>query len=79
MSWFPDGSRIVFSMYFGAGDCPPGIPTTGAHLFTIRPNGTDLEELTHGWVNAFGPAWSPTVAGSSSNETPDVVRIKTHT
>jgi len=59
--WSPDGALILFSEFcWIAGEgCPPGTPKTGAHLFTIRPNGTGLMELTHGSMNELFPTWSP--------------------
>jgi Tol biopolymer transport system component len=60
--WSPDGSKILFSTFCFGGSpdtCPPDTPSTGAHLFTIRPDGTGLTELTHGSTNTFFPTWSP--------------------
>ena len=60
--WSPDGSRILFSEFcwFGSKEgCPADTPETGAHLFTIRPDGGGLTELTHGSMNELFPAWSP--------------------
>ena len=60
--WSPDGSRILFSdfCWFGSKEgCPADTPETGAHLFTIRPDGGGLTELTHGSMNELFPAWSP--------------------
>jgi TolB protein len=40
--WAPDGSAILFRTH--PGDDPSGI---GANLYTIHPDGTGLEQLTH--------------------------------
>lgn len=54
--WSPDGSRIVFydeggSVSYGAGD---------SHIFVVNPDGTGLQQLTHGDNEAdFHPSWSP--------------------
>jgi Tol biopolymer transport system component len=48
-SWSPNGSRIVFGH----------ASNSGASLFTIRPDGSHLRELTpHDW-RASEPGWSP--------------------
>lgn len=55
--WSPDGNLIVFESY-GDG-APPGIST---NVFTVRPDGSHLEQVTHndgGALNATNPAWSP--------------------
>lgn len=55
-SWSPDGSRLVFESY----STPH--PGMSANLFTIRPDGGAMTQLTHfegGKTHAFGPAWSP--------------------
>ena len=44
-SWSPDGSRIVFS--------------SGLHLYTMRPDGTDITQLTFGPINDLYPSFSP--------------------
>ncbi|GAA3291995.1 hypothetical protein GCM10020295_10140 [Streptomyces cinereospinus] len=45
----PDGSRLVVCAYRGG----------GFHLWTLRPDGTGLRQLTHGPWDDRGPAWSP--------------------
>lgn len=45
----PDGSRIVVCAYRGG----------GFHLWTLRPDGSDLRQLTEGPWDDRGPAWSP--------------------
>lgn len=55
-SWSPDGTKIVFDSYT---DAKPG---RSANLFTARPDGSGLTQLTHltgGQLQAFGPVWSP--------------------
>lgn len=50
--WSPDGRRIAFSRGSGGG--------SPSNVFTIRPDGGDLQQLTHetGSSNNF-PTWSP--------------------
>jgi Tol biopolymer transport system component len=55
--WSPDGRRILFSTYCAFGFC--GQPLTGAQLFTIRPNGEDLRQLTHLPGNSYDGSYSP--------------------
>ena len=55
--WSPDGRRIVFTGH-------PRAPGGGftADIFTIRPNGTGLRQLTHGRPDVrfnFFASWSP--------------------
>ena len=53
--WSPDGSRIVFSM-------PEFGPPLSSNVYTIRPNGTGLTQLTHdtgGKINNGADSWSP--------------------
>ncbi|MFJ8331755.1 amidohydrolase family protein [Streptomyces sp. NPDC094437] len=45
----PDGSRLVVSAYRGG----------GFHLWTLRPDGSGLRQLTEGPWDDRGPAWSP--------------------
>ncbi|WP_328429494.1 amidohydrolase family protein [Streptomyces sp. NBC_00443] len=45
----PDGSRLVVCAYRGG----------GFHLWTLRPDGTGLRQLTDGHWDDRGPAWSP--------------------
>ena len=55
-TWSPDGRKILFNSY---SDPHPG---KSANVFTIRPNGTGLTQLTQitgGEINAFGAQWSP--------------------
>jgi TolB protein len=56
-NWSPDGSRLLFSTACRFGDC--GQPPTGAQLFTVKPNGRGLRQLTHLPGNSFNGAWSP--------------------
>ena len=56
IDWSPDGSRIVFSSpEFGR-------PRKSSNVYTIRPDGTGLVQLTHdrgGKVNNGADTWSP--------------------
>jgi Tol biopolymer transport system component len=56
-NWSPDGRRLLFSTYsrFGSSGQAP----TGAQLFTVKPNGRGLRQLTHLPGNSYNPAWSP--------------------
>jgi Tol biopolymer transport system component len=57
--WSPDGQRIVFSTY------PIGSfqeTTKATNLYTIRPDGTELTQVTHFGENdtrAIQPTWTP--------------------
>jgi Tol biopolymer transport system component len=57
--WSPDGERIVFNTY------PIGSfqdTTKATNLYTIRPDGTDLTQVTHFGENdtrASEPTWTP--------------------
>jgi Tol biopolymer transport system component len=59
-AWSPDGSTIAFSSdcLFGSG-CP-GLGGS-ADIYTIRPDGTCLRQLTHngGTIKSASPSWSP--------------------
>lgn len=48
-SWSPDGEWLAFVSDM------TGIP----QVFTVRPDGADLQQLTHGDVPALSPAWQP--------------------
>lgn len=53
-SWSPDGQRLAFMEYV-----PQPAPQVGAsNLFTIRPDGTDLVQLTY-VTDVVKPSWSP--------------------
>jgi Tol biopolymer transport system component len=56
--WSPDGSQIVFSDDCGFDSCR-AVPAFVPQIFSIRPDGTDLQQLTHGPEGAYLPAWSP--------------------
>lgn len=49
--WSPDGSRLVFTSMDPA--------TYEQDIYTIRPDGTDLQQLTSGVTDDFEPRWSP--------------------
>ena len=61
--WSPDGSRIVFNTFdLGAFQDI----TTQVNLFTIKPNGSDIERLTSYGENdtrATQPRWAPDGSG----------------
>ncbi len=48
-AWSPVGDRIAFT----------GFETGDFEIYTIRPNGTDLRQLTHIHGNDSHPVWSP--------------------
>jgi Tol biopolymer transport system component len=54
-SYKPDGSLLAFNSR------SEGIPGQSANIFTMRPDGTELTQLTsnEGGDNAFGASWSP--------------------
>jgi TolB protein len=56
-NWSPDGSRLLFSTYCRFSSC--GQAPTGAQLFTVKPNGRGLRQLTHLPGNSYNAAWSP--------------------
>ena len=51
--WSPDGTRIVFGSYpiheFGSGE---------AEVYSVRPDGTDLQKLTSLGVGSGAPSWT---------------------
>src|SRR5581483_9668331 len=51
-SWSPDGAWIVFQREVRA-------EGGKYHIYRIRPDGTDLEQITHTTGNEYGPDWSP--------------------
>jgi Tol biopolymer transport system component len=57
--WSPDGKRIVFNTY-GIGSFQD--TTKAQNLYTIRPDGTGLTQVTHFGENdtrAVEPTWTP--------------------
>ena len=57
--WSPDGERIVFSTY-PLGSFPQ--TTKATNLYTVRPDGTELTQVTHFGENdtrAAQPTWTP--------------------
>jgi TolB protein len=56
-NWSPDGGRLIFSTHSLFGNS--GQPPTGAQLFTVKPNGCGLRQLTHLPGNSYTSAWSP--------------------
>jgi Tol biopolymer transport system component len=56
-SYRPDGSLLAFNSYSESSLGHSG------NIYTVRPDGTELTQLTHnhdgGTTNAFGPSWSP--------------------
>jgi Tol biopolymer transport system component len=75
--WSPDGSRILFRTH--PGDDPSGV---GANLYTIRPDGTGLHQLTHfsAYARVLDGSYSPdgksivfeTSNGAVGGELPDI-------
>jgi uncharacterized repeat protein (TIGR01451 family) len=59
-SWSPDGVRIAFSRVTGvAGICPYECHAVW-DIFTVKPDGTDLQRLTdNSPISHLNPAWSP--------------------
>ena len=56
--WSPDGSRIAFNSYNGPGPHPG----ESANVFTVKPDGSGVVQLTHyrgGTRNAYAGGWSP--------------------
>ena len=57
IDWSPDGQRLIFSAYqFEVGN-PHEIATS--ELWTVRPNGTGLRQLTNTAALEFAPVWAP--------------------
>jgi Tol biopolymer transport system component len=54
-AWSPDGKWIAF----GAGSFFHGRETNSARLLMMRPDGSDLRELTKGPANSGFPSWAP--------------------
>jgi Tol biopolymer transport system component len=52
--WSPDGSRIVFSSY----PIRAGFAGGTAEVYSVRPDGTDLQQLTHLGVGSGAPSWT---------------------
>lgn len=56
----PDGSRIAFSEYRGGRELRMGrYVAEQAALFTVRPDGTDLRQVTPWGIHATDADWSP--------------------
>ncbi len=53
-AWSPNGRTIAFNR-----PTAPGVITEDAHVWTVRPNGTGLRQLTRQPVIARQPSWSP--------------------
>ena len=53
--WSPDGTRIVLGSY------PIGAGFAGgtAEVYSVRPDGTDLQQLTSLGVGSGAPSWTP--------------------
>ena len=47
-SWSPDGKKIIFASL-----------STGYHIYTMKPDGTDIAQLTFGAPNDQYPSYSP--------------------
>ncbi len=50
-AWAPSGKRIAFSVAEDDG--------AFGHIFTIRPNGNALKQITSGDVTDLDPSWRP--------------------
>ena len=57
-SWSPDGSRILFTSYRDGAD-PLMLGSGNAEIFTVRPDGSGLTNLTNNPDWDGYPAWSP--------------------
>jgi TolB protein len=56
--WSRDGKTILYgTMCIFGGNCHS--PQTGAQLFTMRPDGSHVRQLTHLPGNSYNGAWSP--------------------
>jgi Tol biopolymer transport system component len=53
-AWSPNGRTIAFER-----GTAQGVVTEDAHVWTVRPNGTGLRQLTPLLVGAQPPSWSP--------------------
>jgi Tol biopolymer transport system component len=56
--WSPDGSTIAFSTYPRRVDQAVGERLTGYDIYTVRPDGGELDRLTTDGVSS-APAWTP--------------------
>ena len=54
--WSPDGQTLLFTRLTGRPT--PQDPAGRASLWTVRPDGTELRELTAGHAISFGGRWS---------------------
>ena len=52
--WSPDGTRIVFGSY----PIREGFAGGNAEVYSARPDGTDLQQLTHLGVGSGAPNWT---------------------
>jgi TolB protein len=62
LSWSPDGERIIFTstrMGFKDEALYTGAPQPYGEIFTMKADGTDLEQLTDDQWEEGGPAWRP--------------------
>jgi tol-pal system beta propeller repeat protein TolB len=57
-AWSPDGSRILFTSYRDGAD-PHMLGEGDAEIFTVRPDGSGLTNLTNAVEWDGYPAWSP--------------------
>ena len=53
--WSPDGTRIVFGSY----PIREGFAGGNAEVYSARPDGTDLQQLTSLGVGSGAPSWTP--------------------
>lgn len=76
-NWSPDGSRIVFTSSVGSERFAD--PSTARNLYTIRPDGSDLVQLTDGPRTSTEPCWGTdgwVYFASNESGTWDIWRIK---
>ncbi|MBK7951063.1 MAG: hypothetical protein IPK00_20455 [Deltaproteobacteria bacterium] len=71
--WTPNGSRLLFGLFYGS--LTPIDGAVQGEIFSIRPDGTDIRELTHSSHvrNEFG--WAPYLSLARPAMSPDGASI----